>query len=257
MILRSQLFDSFRSTVARSRDFLRSLLERPSVGGSPSCRPLMRETIEVRITDQTIIKLFHAGVGVAAHTQPAAAPAYDDCRAHAERASPSRRVDADRAAARSRGGRPGHHRLGGAHPHRLAVSGAGVPSPPWNPAFGADYGPERLEAACQRGMDIGVRSYGSVQSILRDGLDRAYRPEPAARRVDRPARQHPRQRLRTVSGSRLRLPRALLGRLARASEVVRRVDQGDVRERLREVSNQAPTRHVIFLGEQAHVVAQS
>ncbi len=134
---RTGYFDSFRSTVARSRDFLRSLLERPSVGGSPSCRPLMRETIEVRITDQTIIKLFHAGVCVAAHTQPAAAPAYDDCRAHAERASPSRRVDADRAAARSRGGRPGHHRLGGAHPHRLAVSGAGVPSPPWNPAFGA------------------------------------------------------------------------------------------------------------------------
>ena len=40
------------------------------------------------------------------------------------------------------------------------------------------YGPERLEAACQRGMDIGARTYGSVQSILRNGLDRAYRPEP-------------------------------------------------------------------------------
>ncbi len=34
------------------------------------------------------------------------------------------------------------------------------------------------EAACQRGMDIGARTYGSVQSILRNGLDRAYRPEP-------------------------------------------------------------------------------
>ena len=40
------------------------------------------------------------------------------------------------------------------------------------------YGPERLEAACRRGMDIGARTYGSVQSILRNGLDRAYRPEP-------------------------------------------------------------------------------
>ena len=38
--------------------------------------------------------------------------------------------------------------------------------------------PERLEAACQRGMDIGARTYGSVNSILRNGLDRAYRPEP-------------------------------------------------------------------------------
>ncbi len=27
-------------------------------------------------------------------------------------------------------------------------------------------------------MDIGARTYGSVQSILRNGLDRAYRPEP-------------------------------------------------------------------------------
>ena len=40
------------------------------------------------------------------------------------------------------------------------------------------YGPERLEAACQRGMDIGAQTYGSVNSILRNGLDRAYRPEP-------------------------------------------------------------------------------
>ena len=31
---------------------------------------------------------------------------------------------------------------------------------------------------CQRGMDIGARTYGSVQSILRNGLDRAFRSEP-------------------------------------------------------------------------------
>jgi transposase len=40
------------------------------------------------------------------------------------------------------------------------------------------YGPERLEAACERGMSIGANSYGSVQSILRTGLDRAFRPDP-------------------------------------------------------------------------------
>ena len=40
------------------------------------------------------------------------------------------------------------------------------------------YGPERLEAACQRGVDIGARTYGSVQSILRNGLDRTFRFEP-------------------------------------------------------------------------------
>ena len=34
------------------------------------------------------------------------------------------------------------------------------------------YGAERLEAACDRGLDIGARSYGSIQSILKNGLDR-------------------------------------------------------------------------------------
>jgi len=39
------------------------------------------------------------------------------------------------------------------------------------------YGPDRLEAACDRGLDIGARSYGSIQSILKHGLDRQ-RPQP-------------------------------------------------------------------------------
>jgi transposase len=36
------------------------------------------------------------------------------------------------------------------------------------------YGPARLEAACQRGNDIGATTYGSIASILKNGLDRAY-----------------------------------------------------------------------------------
>jgi transposase len=34
------------------------------------------------------------------------------------------------------------------------------------------YGRDRVDAACARGLEIGARSYGSVQSILRHGLDR-------------------------------------------------------------------------------------
>ena len=34
------------------------------------------------------------------------------------------------------------------------------------------YGVERLEAACKRGLEIGARSYGSINSILQNGLDR-------------------------------------------------------------------------------------
>jgi transposase len=39
------------------------------------------------------------------------------------------------------------------------------------------YGADRVEAACQRGIDIGARTYGSVASILRNNLDRAYRSQ--------------------------------------------------------------------------------
>ena len=38
------------------------------------------------------------------------------------------------------------------------------------------YGAQRLEAACHRGNDIGATSYGSVASILKHGLDKAYAP---------------------------------------------------------------------------------
>jgi transposase len=39
------------------------------------------------------------------------------------------------------------------------------------------FGTERLEAATERAIDIGARTYGSVVSILRNNLDRAYRPQ--------------------------------------------------------------------------------
>src|SRR6516164_5488350 len=44
--------------------------------------------------------------------------------------------------------------------------------------------------------------------------------------------------------------------LRRASEVVRRVDQGYVRERLRKVSDEPSRVHVVLLGQQADVVAK-
>ena len=40
------------------------------------------------------------------------------------------------------------------------------------------YGAARVEAACQRGLEIGAASHGSVLSILRNSLDRTSRPEP-------------------------------------------------------------------------------
>jgi transposase len=39
------------------------------------------------------------------------------------------------------------------------------------------YGSERVEAACRRGNDIGATTYGSVASILKNGLDKVFRQE--------------------------------------------------------------------------------
>jgi transposase len=39
------------------------------------------------------------------------------------------------------------------------------------------YASVRIEAACQRGNDIGATIYGSIKSILQHGLDRAYANE--------------------------------------------------------------------------------
>ena len=42
------------------------------------------------------------------------------------------------------------------------------------------YGHERLDAAATRAIDIGARTYGSIASILKTGLDRAFHDETAA-----------------------------------------------------------------------------
>jgi transposase len=51
------------------------------------------------------------------------------------------------------------------------------------------YGAQRLEAACRRGNDIGAKSYGSIASILKHGLDRAYAQDSAAD-ADQPPIHH-------------------------------------------------------------------
>ena len=139
---------------------------------------LMREVIEARITDQTV-ELFHKGARVASHlrnprqnrhtTIPEHMPSAH--RRHAEW-TPTRLLR--EAAAVGPSTLALVERILAAKPH---------PEQGFRACLGIlrltrAYGPERLEAACQRGLDIGARSYGSVQSILRQGLDRAYRPEP-------------------------------------------------------------------------------
>ena len=40
------------------------------------------------------------------------------------------------------------------------------------------YGPERVDAACQRGVTIRARTVTSIRSILKTGLDRAFLQDP-------------------------------------------------------------------------------
>ena len=40
------------------------------------------------------------------------------------------------------------------------------------------YAPERIEAACERALIVGARSYRNVESILRHGLDKQPLPDP-------------------------------------------------------------------------------
>jgi transposase len=54
--------------------------------------------------------------------------------------------------------------------------------------LGERYGGERLEAACQRALEVGAASYRSVHSILRTGLDR--RQEPASEPAMAPLPAH-------------------------------------------------------------------
>ncbi|MDO5757606.1 MAG: hypothetical protein Q4P24_08830 [Rhodobacterales bacterium] len=49
------------------------------------------------------------------------------------------------------------------------------------------FGRDRLDAACRRALEINARSYSSVQSILKNGLDR----KPRTRTTEEPAITHP------------------------------------------------------------------
>ena len=103
-----------------------------------------------------------------------AQPAHDHHRAYAERASPLRGMDAGQDDARGGLDRPGGHRAGRGDHESQAPSRAGLPIVPGHHRLVRTYGSERVEAASRRGNDIGATTYGSIKSILQNGLDKAY-----------------------------------------------------------------------------------
>ena len=147
---------------------------------------LLREAMWVRITARTI-EVFHRSTRVAVHVRSSSNRKHTTVREH----MPS-----------------GHQRHAGWTPERIQRRAGEIgpktsalieiilrerthPEQGFRACTGilrhaTGYGPERLEAACGRALDIGARSYTSVTSILKNNLDRQ-RPATA---TDGPAIVH-------------------------------------------------------------------
>src|SRR4051812_26579104 len=136
---------------------------------------LIREVVEARITDTTI-EIFYRGTCVASH---AFSPVRNRHTTIPEHMPSAHRRYAEWTPARLM---REAEKIG---PATLALFEAIMRAKP-HPEQGfraclgilrlaKGYGVERLDAACRRGNDIGARSYGSIASILKHGLDRAYR----------------------------------------------------------------------------------
>ena len=93
----------------------------------------------------------------------------------------------ERLQAPGRRDRPQHIGAGRDHPARTPHPEQGFRSCIGILRLAKTHGRDRLEAACGRALEIGARSYTSVNSILKNNLDRQ-RPEPA---TDGPAIMHP------------------------------------------------------------------
>jgi transposase len=140
---------------------------------------LLRQQVEARITDRTV-ELFHKGQRVACHMRGGARGRHTTLTEH----MPS-----------------SHRRHAGWTHERILHEAARIgrdtatlvevilrsrphPEQGFRACLGIlrlarQYGTQRLEAACRRGLEIGARSYGSINSILDKGLDRQPLPRTA------------------------------------------------------------------------------
>jgi transposase len=137
---------------------------------------LIREQLDARITER-MIELFHKGERVAVHLRGGGRGRHTTI---AEHMPSSHRRYTEWTIERI------HRDAAAIGPSAAALTTLILESRP-HPEQGyracigilrlaRQYGAERLEAACDRGLDIGARSYGSIQSILKHGLDRPPRP---------------------------------------------------------------------------------
>jgi transposase len=134
---------------------------------------LIREEVEARITDTTV-EILHKGSRVASHVRSRLKNRHTTITEHMPSAH---RRYAEWTPARLK------QEAASIGPATIALVEAIMTAKP-HPEQGfrsclgilrlaKSYGALRLEAACRRGNDIGAKSYGSIASILKQGLDRA------------------------------------------------------------------------------------
>ena len=139
---------------------------------------LIRQAVEARITDTTI-EIFHKGSRVASHVRS---------RVHNRHTTNQQHMpSAHRRYAEWTPARMMRH-AASIGPATVALIEAIMKAKP-HPEQGfraclgilrleRSYGSARLDAACRRGNEIGATTYGSIVSILKNGLDKAYAREP-------------------------------------------------------------------------------
>ena len=151
---------------------------------------LLREKVWARITARTI-EVFHRGKRVAAHVRSSANRKHTTVREHMP-SSHRRYADWTPERLKRQAGEIGRNTAAlveiilreRAHPEQGFRASIGILR------LAKTFGRERLEAACGRALEIGARSYSSVNSILKNNLDRQ-RPAHARGRAGDSARQHP------------------------------------------------------------------
>ena len=162
---------------------------------------LIREQLDARITERTI-ELFCQGERVAVHMRTGGRGRHTTIPEHmpsAHRRYAEWTIERIRADAAAIG--PNTAKL-----VALILESRPHPEQGYRASIGIlrlarHYGADRLEAACERGLDIGARSYGSIQSILKHGLDRRPPPRPAsAGRAVARSPEHPRPPLLPLTG---------------------------------------------------------
>ncbi len=147
---------------------------------------LLREKLWARLTGRTV-EIFHRGKRVAAHLRSSSNRRHTTVREHMP-SSHRRYADWTPGRLRRKACEIGPDTVAlvdvimreRRHPEQGFRSCIGIIG------LARTYGAERLEAACARALQIGTRSYTSVNSILKNNIDRKA-PEPA---TDRPAITH-------------------------------------------------------------------